>query len=67
MPTSDVDTKVLPENAYQPLHRVEFYLPFVPNSARPPESHRALRHVGHPVSEEKSVLQATKKRRGELP
>jgi len=37
MPTTDVDTKALPENAYQPLPQGQLYLPIVPASARLPE------------------------------
>ena len=37
MPASTVDTKTLPENAYQPLHDGELYLPIVPASAQLPE------------------------------
>jgi putative OPT family oligopeptide transporter len=37
MPASAVDTKTLPENAYQPLHSGELYLPIVPASAKLPE------------------------------
>jgi len=37
MPANTVDTKTLPENAYQPLHSGELYLPIVPASANLPE------------------------------
>lgn len=37
MPASTVDTKTLPENAYQPLHSGELYLPIVPASRKLPE------------------------------
>jgi putative OPT family oligopeptide transporter len=37
MPTTAIDTKVLPENAYKPLHDGELYLPIVPASAQLPE------------------------------
>ena len=37
MPASVVDTKTLPENAYQPLPSGELYLPIVPPSAKLPE------------------------------
>jgi putative OPT family oligopeptide transporter len=37
MPASTIDTKTLPENAYQPLHEGELYLPIVPASAQLPE------------------------------
>ena len=37
MPADLVDTKTLPENAYQPLHEGELYLPIVPASANLPE------------------------------
>src|SRR5579872_814162 len=37
MPTTNVDTKALPENAYQPLPQGQLYLPIVPASARLPE------------------------------
>ena len=37
MPTASLDTKTLPQNAYEPLHGGELYLPVVPASARIPE------------------------------
>ena len=37
MPTEQIDTKTLPENAYKPLHDGELYLPIVPPSAQVPE------------------------------
>lgn len=37
MPTTDVDTQALPQNAYQPLPPGHLYLPIVPASARLPE------------------------------
>ncbi len=37
MPTQQIDTKALPENAYKPLHDGELYLPIVPPSAEMPE------------------------------
>jgi putative OPT family oligopeptide transporter len=37
MPAELIDTKTLPENAYQPLHEGELYLPIVPASATLPE------------------------------
>lgn len=37
MPTTDVDTKALPENAYQPLPHGQLYLPIVPATSRLPE------------------------------
>ncbi len=37
MPASTVDTKTLPENAYQPLKPGEFYLPIIAAEAKVPE------------------------------
>ncbi len=37
MPANPIDTKTLPENAYQPLHDGELYLPIVPPAAQLPE------------------------------
>lgn len=37
MPTEIIDTKILPENAYEPLHEGELYLPIVPPSGKLPE------------------------------
>jgi len=37
MPTASLDTKTLPQNAYEPLHSGELYLPIVPSSAKLPE------------------------------
>jgi putative OPT family oligopeptide transporter len=37
MPVDLIDTKILPENAYKPLHDGELYLPIVPASADLPE------------------------------
>lgn len=37
MRTELIDTKILPENAYEPLHEGELYLPIVPPSGKLPE------------------------------
>jgi putative OPT family oligopeptide transporter len=37
MTANQIDTKTLPQNAYQPLHDGELYLPIVPPSAQVPE------------------------------